>query len=56
VRDHAGWLGRSSDGHAAALYHLLNHLALIRIQAAELILDIDPGLAAHVEQVFALHV
>jgi hypothetical protein len=31
-------------------------IALVRIQAAELVLDVDAGLAAQVEQVFALHV
>jgi hypothetical protein len=50
--------GRPGHRHgcSAALHQHLNGVTLFGVDAAELVLDIDPGLAAHVEQVFALHV
>ena len=47
----------SGSGPAAAFLHqLLHEVALVRVQAAKLILHIDADLAAEVEQVFALHI
>jgi hypothetical protein len=35
---------------------LLDDIALLWVEAAELVLDVEAGLAAQVEQIFALHV
>jgi hypothetical protein len=57
-RRRGGGLGRGGHRHTAtgALDHELDGIALFRIQAAQLVLDVDTGLAAQVEQVLALHV
>jgi hypothetical protein len=56
--DRRSGLGGRSNRHATtALFRKLrDHVTLMRFQAAELVLDIDPSLAAKVEQVFALHI
>ena len=49
--------GRSnSDSRPAPFYHLLDGITLFGIKAAQLIFHVEAGLAAQVEQVFALHV
>jgi hypothetical protein len=52
-------LGRRSDGNSAtaAPFQELDHgIALMRIQGTELVLHVDTGLAADVEQVFRLEI
>jgi hypothetical protein len=41
---------------ATPLEHLHDHITLVGIQAAELVLDIDTGLAAGVDEIFRLNV
>ena len=51
--------GRRSDsrgGPPTSLEHLQHDIALVWIQTAELVLDVDTGLAAHVDQVFRLDI
>jgi hypothetical protein len=47
---------RSNSGPATPLQALLDRLALLGVQTAQLILHVEAKLLTHVEQVFALHV
>jgi hypothetical protein len=50
-------LGRRSDGHSASTPFQGEHgIALVRSQATELVLHFDTGLAAKIDEIFALHV
>ena len=56
-RESACGLRRRHHGRTATpLDHELNGITLFRVEAAQLVFHIDAGLAAQVEQVFALHV
>jgi hypothetical protein len=54
--DSAGWLGRRSDSYtpSAALHKLYHRIALVRIQAAKLVLHVNTSLAAEIYEIFAL--
>src|SRR5206468_6053153 len=41
---------------ATPLYHLFDQVALLGIETAQLVLDVDAGLTAEVEQIFTLDV
>jgi hypothetical protein len=50
-----GWRG-DSDAASSLPHQLLQGITLLRLKVAQLVLNIDPVLAAQVEQVLALHV
>jgi hypothetical protein len=48
--------GRCHCNPSTTLEHLLNHVALFGVQAAELVLNIEAGLTTRVKQVFPFDV
>jgi hypothetical protein len=55
--DGARLLGRRGHRHTSTPLDQLHHgIALVRIQAAELILHVDTGLAAEINKIFALQI
>jgi hypothetical protein len=62
LRDNrSGWTRRCCNrcgrtAGAAALDHLLDRIALLLIQAAELVLNVETGLVAEIEKILRLNV
>jgi hypothetical protein len=48
--------GRTTPARATLLQHLHHDVALLRVKAAKLVLDVEPSLTAKVDQVLGLNV